>query len=163
MSEKQRTIKSAFIIEGTGLHTGNKGILKFKPAPENHGYKFRRTDLDSDLLVPADVDYVVDTSRGTSLEYLGIKIDTIEHVLAALAGLEIDNVLVELNQSETPILDGSSRIYTEHLQNAGIVEQNAPRNYFELTSNVIYSDQENKVEIIAIPSKEFRGFCNDRL
>jgi UDP-3-O-[3-hydroxymyristoyl] N-acetylglucosamine deacetylase / 3-hydroxyacyl-[acyl-carrier-protein] dehydratase len=156
MSEKQRTIKSAFSLEGTGLHTGNKGILTFKPAPENHGYKFRRTDIDTDILVSADVDHVIDTSRGTSIEYLGVRIDTIEHVLAALAGLEIDNVLIELDQSETPILDGSSCIYTEHLLAAGIVEQDALRNYLELTSNITYSDQENKVEIIAIPSKEFR-------
>jgi UDP-3-O-[3-hydroxymyristoyl] N-acetylglucosamine deacetylase/3-hydroxyacyl-[acyl-carrier-protein] dehydratase len=156
MIEKQKTIKTEFSIEGTGLHTGNTGILTFKPAPENHGYKFRRTDLDPDVLVPADVDYVVDTSRGTSIEFGGVRIDTIEHVLASLAGLEIDNVLLELNQSETPILDGSSRFYIEELQKAGIVEQDAPRNYFELTSNVTYSNPETKVEITAIPSEEFR-------
>ena len=156
MIDKQKTIKTAFSIEGTGLHTGGKGILTFKPAPENHGYKFRRTDFDSDVLVPADVDYVTDTSRGTSIEYSGVRIDTIEHVLAAMAGLEIDNVLLELNQSETPILDGSSRFYIEQLQKAGIVEQDAPRNYFELTSNVTYTNPETKVEITAIPSDEFR-------
>ena len=156
MIDKQKTIKTAFSIEGTGLHTGNKGILTFKPAPVNHGYKFRRTDLENDVLVPADVDYVVDTSRGTSIEYSGVRIDTIEHVLAALAGLEIDNVLLELNQSETPILDGSSYLYCKRLQEAGIVEQDAPRKYFELTSNVTYSNPETKVEITAIPSDEFR-------
>jgi UDP-3-O-[3-hydroxymyristoyl] N-acetylglucosamine deacetylase/3-hydroxyacyl-[acyl-carrier-protein] dehydratase len=156
MSEKQKTIKTAFSVEGTGLHTGNKGTLTFKPAPENHGYKFRRTDLNPDVLVPANVDHVIDTSRGTSIEYQGVRIDTVEHVLAALAGLEIDNVLMELNQSETPILDGSSRFYIEQLQKAGIVEQNAPRNYFELTSSVTYSNPETKVEITAIPSDEFR-------
>jgi UDP-3-O-[3-hydroxymyristoyl] N-acetylglucosamine deacetylase / 3-hydroxyacyl-[acyl-carrier-protein] dehydratase len=156
MIEKQKTIKTEFSIEGTGLHTGNKGTLTFKPAPENHGYKFRRTDLDPDVLVPADVDYVVDTSRGTSIEYQGVRIDTVEHVLASLAGLEIDNVLLELNQSETPILDGSSRFYIEQLQKVGFVEQAAPRNYFELTSNVTYSNPESKVEITAIPSDEFR-------
>ena len=156
MIDKQKTIKTEFSIEGTGLHTGSKGVLTFKPAPKNHGYKFRRTDLDPDVLVPADVDYVTDTSRGTSIEYKGVRIDTIEHVLASLAGLEIDNVLLELNQSETPILDGSSRLYTQRLQEAGIVEQDAPRNYFELTSNVTYSNPESKVEITAIPSDEFR-------
>jgi UDP-3-O-[3-hydroxymyristoyl] N-acetylglucosamine deacetylase / 3-hydroxyacyl-[acyl-carrier-protein] dehydratase len=156
MADKQKTIKTEFSIEGTGLHTGKKGTLTFKPAPENHGYKFRRTDLVSDVLVPADVDYVIDTSRGTSIEYSGVRIDTIEHVLAALAGLEIDNVLLELNQSETPILDGSSSLYSKRLQEAGIVEQDAPRNYFELTSNVTYSNPETKVQITAIPSDEFR-------
>jgi UDP-3-O-[3-hydroxymyristoyl] N-acetylglucosamine deacetylase/3-hydroxyacyl-[acyl-carrier-protein] dehydratase len=156
MIDKQKTIKTEFSIEGTGLHTGNQGILTFKPAPENHGYKFRRTDLDTDILVPADVDYVIDTSRGTSIEYSGIRIDTTEHVLAALAGLEIDNVLLELNQSETPILDGSSRFYVEQLQKTGIVEQDARRNYFELRSNVTYSDPETRVEISAMPSDEFR-------
>jgi UDP-3-O-[3-hydroxymyristoyl] N-acetylglucosamine deacetylase / 3-hydroxyacyl-[acyl-carrier-protein] dehydratase len=156
MSDKQKTIKSAFSVEGTGLHTGGNGTLTFKPAPENHGYKFKRTDIDSDVLVPADVDHVVDTSRGTSIEFEGVRIDTIEHVLAALAGLEIDNVLIELNQSETPILDGSSRYYIEQLLKVGIVEQDAPRNYFELTSNITYSNPETKVDITAIPSKDFR-------
>jgi len=156
MSEKQRTIKSPVSISGTGLHTGNEVILTFHPAPENHGYKFRRADLNPDILVPADVEHVVDTSRGTSIEYKGVRIDTIEHVLAGLAGLEIDNVLVEQNQSEAPILDGSSGIYVEKLLEAGIVEQNADREYFELKSNVSYTNAEKKVELLAIPSKEFR-------
>ena len=130
MSDKQKTIKTSISISGTGLHTGNDVNLSFHPAPENFGYKFKRIDLDSDIMVPADVEHVVDTSRGTSIEYKGVRIDTIEHVLAALAGLEIDNVLVELDQSETPILDGSARIYVEKLLEAGIVEQKAPRNYF---------------------------------
>jgi UDP-3-O-[3-hydroxymyristoyl] N-acetylglucosamine deacetylase/3-hydroxyacyl-[acyl-carrier-protein] dehydratase len=156
MSEKQKTIKSAISISGTGLHTGNDVVLTIKPAPVNHGYKFRRVDLDNDVLVPADVDHVVDTSRGTSIEYKGVRIDTIEHVLAALSGLEIDNALVEMNQSETPILDGSSRIYVEQLYEAGIVEQDAPREYFELTENLSYSSAEKKSELIALPSRDFR-------
>lgn len=156
MSEKQRTIKSPVSISGTGLHTGNEVVLTFYPAPENHGYKFRRIDLDPDILVPADADHVVDTSRGTSIEYKGVRIDTIEHVLAALAGLEIDNALVEMNQSETPILDGSSGGYVEKLLEAGIVEQSADRVYFELKSNVTYTNEDKKVELVAIPSKEFK-------
>ncbi|MDP4280584.1 MAG: bifunctional UDP-3-O-[3-hydroxymyristoyl] N-acetylglucosamine deacetylase/3-hydroxyacyl-ACP dehydratase [Bacteroidota bacterium] len=155
MSENQKTIKSSVSISGTGLHTGNDVLITFYPAPVNHGIKFRRTDMDPEILVPADVDYVVDTSRGTSIEYRGVRIDTIEHVLASLSGLEIDNVLVELNQSETPILDGSARIYVAELKKAGIVEQDAPRRYFTLNSNVTYTNNEKKVEIIAIPSKEF--------
>jgi UDP-3-O-[3-hydroxymyristoyl] N-acetylglucosamine deacetylase / 3-hydroxyacyl-[acyl-carrier-protein] dehydratase len=155
MSEKQKTIKQPVIISGTGLHTGNEVTLEFHPAPDNYGFKFRRIDLDTAIEVPADVEHVVDTSRGTSIEFKGIRIDTIEHVLAALAGLEIDNVRVDMNQSETPILDGSSGIYVEKLLEAGIVEQNSERKYFELASNVSYSDEAKKVNILAIPAKEF--------
>lgn len=155
MSDKQKTIKSTFSISGTGLHTGNEAILTFNPAPENFGIKFRRTDIGSDVFVPADVDYVVDTSRGTSLEFKGVRIDTVEHVLAALSGLEIDNVLVELDQSETPILDGSAGIYVQHILKAGIVEQKATRKYFEIPSNITYTDAENKVELLALPAQDF--------
>lgn len=156
MSEKQKTIKHAVTISGIGLHTGNTVNLTFKPAPENYGYKFKRVDLTSDILVDADVDHVVDTSRGTSIEHEGVRVDTIEHVLAALAGLEIDNVLVEMDQSETPILDGSAHVYVEKLLEAGIVEQKALKKYYELRNNITYTNPEKKVEIIAIPSKEFR-------
>ncbi len=156
MSEKQRTIKAPVSISGVGLHTGNEVMLTFKPAPENYGYKFRRTDLNTGTLVDVDVDHVVDTSRGTSIEQDGVRIDTVEHVLAALAGLQIDNALIELNQSETPILDGSSQKYVEALLSVGIVEQKALRTYYELTSNITYTNPEKKVEMIAIPSNEFR-------
>jgi len=156
MSEKQKTIKTPVSIEGVGLHTGRPVKLTFKPAPENYGYKFSRIDLNTGVLVDADVDYVVDTSRGTSLEHEGVRIDTVEHVLAALAGLEIDNVLVEMNQSETPILDGSAKVYVDKLKKAGIVEQKALKRYIELKNNLSYTDPEKKVEILAIPSKEFR-------
>lgn len=157
MSEKQRTIKEQVSISGVGLHTGNEVVITFKPAPDNYGYKFRRVDLNTGTLVDADVDHVVDTSRGTSIEQEGVRIDTVEHVLAALAGLEIDNALIELNQSETPILDGSSRFYVEALQSAGIVEQKALRSYYEISSNIIYTDPEKKVELIAIPANEFKA------
>ncbi len=156
MSEKQKTIKHSVSIDGVGLHTGKKVTLTFKPAPENYGYKFARTDMNTGVLVDADVDNVIDTSRGTSLEHDGVRIDTVEHVLAALAGLEIDNVLVELTESETPILDGSAGIFVEKLLEAGIVEQKALKRYIELKSNLSYSDPEKKVEILAIPSKEFK-------
>jgi UDP-3-O-[3-hydroxymyristoyl] N-acetylglucosamine deacetylase/3-hydroxyacyl-[acyl-carrier-protein] dehydratase len=156
MSEKQRTIKGPVSITGVGLHTGNEVIITFKPAPENYGYKFRRVDLNTGTLVDADVEHVVDTSRGTSIEQDGVRIDTVEHVLAALAGLQIDNAIIELNQSETPILDGSSRFYVEALQSVGIVEQKALRQYFEITSNITYLNAEKKVEMIAVPSNEFR-------
>ncbi|MEI7725612.1 MAG: bifunctional UDP-3-O-[3-hydroxymyristoyl] N-acetylglucosamine deacetylase/3-hydroxyacyl-ACP dehydratase, partial [Bacteroidota bacterium] len=138
------------------LHTGNEVVITFKPAPENYGYKFRRVDLNTGTLVDADVEHVVDTSRGTSIEQEGVRIDTVEHVLAALAGLQIDNAIIELNQSETPILDGSSRFYVEALQSVGIVEQKALRQYFEITSNITYLNAEKKVEMIAVPSNDFR-------
>ncbi|MFH1296752.1 MAG: bifunctional UDP-3-O-[3-hydroxymyristoyl] N-acetylglucosamine deacetylase/3-hydroxyacyl-ACP dehydratase [Bacteroidota bacterium] len=156
MSEKQKTLKHSVSIEGVGLHTGKQVTLTFKPAPENYGFKFTRTDLTSGVLVDADIDNVVDTSRGTSLEQDGVRIDTVEHVMAALAGLEIDNVLVELNQSEPPILDGSAGLYVEKLLKAGIVKQRALKRYIELKSNLSYTDPEKKVEILAIPSKEFK-------
>ncbi|HNY03878.1 MAG TPA: bifunctional UDP-3-O-[3-hydroxymyristoyl] N-acetylglucosamine deacetylase/3-hydroxyacyl-ACP dehydratase, partial [Bacteroidales bacterium] len=156
MSEKQRTIKNPVSISGIGLHTGNEVTITFKPAPENYGYKFRRTDLTAEILVDADVDHVVDTSRGTSIEQDGVRIDTIEHVLAALAGLQIDNCSIELNKSETPILDGSSRLYVEALLSAGIVEQKELRQYHEISSNITYLNEEKKVELIVIPSKDFR-------
>lgn len=156
MSDKQHTLKSQVSITGVGLHTGNNVTITFKPAPENYGFKFRRTDLNASTLVDADVDNVVDTSRGTSLEQDGVRIDTVEHVLAALTGLEIDNALIELDQSETPILDGSSRYYVEAIESVGIAEQKALRSYFELTTNITYQNPEKKVEMIAIPSNEFR-------
>ena len=156
MSEKQKTIKAPVSISGVGLHTGNKVVITFKPAPENYGYKFRRVDLNTGTLVDADVEHVVDTSRGTSIEHDGVRIDTVEHVLAALAGLGIDNAIIELNQSETPILDGSSRYYVEALLSVGIIEQKALRQYFEITSNITFLNAEKKVEMIAIPSDEFR-------
>ena len=156
MSEKQKTIKKAVSISGTGLHTGNEVVLTFLPAPENHGYKFRRSNLNPDVLIPADVDHVVDTTRGTSIEYKGVRIDTVEHVLAALAGLEIDNVLVEMNQSETPILDGSSMLFVKKLLEAGIAEQSAEKIYYELPANVTYTNAEKKIELLAVPAKDFR-------
>jgi len=156
MSEKQKTILKPVSISGVGLHTGNEVTLTFKPAPENYGFKFRRTDTNNNTLVDADVDNVVDTSRGTSIEQDGVRINSVEHVLAALSGMEIDNVLIELDQSETPILDGSARQYVEKLLEAGIVEQKGLRRYYELTSNVVFTNPEKKVEMIAIPSDEFQ-------
>jgi UDP-3-O-[3-hydroxymyristoyl] N-acetylglucosamine deacetylase/3-hydroxyacyl-[acyl-carrier-protein] dehydratase len=156
MSEKQRTIKSPVSVSGVGLHTGRESTLTFNPAPPNHGIKFRRTDINPEVVVDADVDLVVDTSRGTSIEFQGSRFDTIEHVMAALRGLEIDNVLIDMTQSETPILDGSSRYYVENLGNVGTIEQNAPRKYFELNEIITYTNPEKKVEMIAMPAKDFR-------
>lgn len=155
MSVKQKTIRKPISVSGTGLHTGKEATLTFKPAPENFGYKFKRVDIEGEPLVNVDVDLVIDTSRGSTLEENGVRIYTTEHVLAAIAGLEIDNILIELDQVETPIMDGSSRFFIEALSEAGIIEQNADREYIEINEKIIFQDDENKVELIAEPAKGF--------
>lgn len=153
---KQCTVVSPVSLTGKGLHTGNDVTITFCPAPENHGFVFKRVDLENQPLVHACIENVVDTSRGTSIEENGARICTIEHVLAALAGLSIDNVLIEINSSETPILDGSSQKYIEVLKKAGISEQSSPKKIIELNSNIEFSDPEHKIELLAIPDKNFR-------
>jgi UDP-3-O-[3-hydroxymyristoyl] N-acetylglucosamine deacetylase/3-hydroxyacyl-[acyl-carrier-protein] dehydratase len=156
MSIKQRTLKTAVTISGVGLHTGKQTNLTFRPAPENHGYKFQRVDLPGNPIINADVDNVVDTSRGTTLEQNGARIHTTEHVLAALVGLEIDNVLMEMDGPEMPIMDGSSMPFIKVLEKVELVEQNAERIYFELTENLSYEDPIKKVEMLAVPQDAYR-------
>ncbi len=154
--EKQKTLKQETQISGIGLHTGKNITLTFKPAPENYGFRFVRTDLKNKPVLKADVINVVDTSRGTTIEQNGARVYTIEHVLAALVGLQIDNVMMELDGSEIPILDGSSKKFVEALENAGFKEQNAPKNYFELDETITYKNEAKGVEFIAIPSDSYR-------
>jgi UDP-3-O-[3-hydroxymyristoyl] N-acetylglucosamine deacetylase / 3-hydroxyacyl-[acyl-carrier-protein] dehydratase len=156
MNTKQRTIKKSITVSGVGLHTGKKCNLTFHPAPENHGYKFRRTDLEGKPVVDADVDNVVDTARGTTLEQNGARIYTTEHVLAAVAGLEIDNIMIEIDAPEIPIMDGSAWPYIAALEEAGLEDQQAVREYFELKENLSYEDPIKKVEMLAVPQNEFR-------
>ncbi|MCW3070603.1 MAG: UDP-3-O-[3-hydroxymyristoyl] N-acetylglucosamine deacetylase [Bacteroidetes bacterium] len=156
MSVKQRTLKSAVSISGVGLHTGKQVNLTFIPAAENHGYKFQRVDMPGNPIIDADVDNVVDTSRGTTLEQNGAKVHTTEHVLAALVGLEIDNVLIQLDGPEMPIMDGSAMPFVKILEATGAVEQNAERIYFVLTENLTYEDPIKKVEMLAVPQDTFR-------
>lgn len=156
MSEKQRTLKEAATVSGAGLHTGQEVTLTFRPAPENHGFKFRRIDLPGQPVIDADADYVVDTSRGTTIEHNGTRVSTIEHVLAALTGMDLDNVLIDLDCTETPILDGSSRIYVEAIQQAGIVEQNAERHYYKITEVLRYSDPEQNIELLILPDDTYK-------
>ncbi|AVR46184.1 UDP-3-O-[3-hydroxymyristoyl] N-acetylglucosamine deacetylase [Christiangramia fulva] len=153
---KQQTIEREVSLEGVGLHTGKEVKLTFKPAPENTGYVFRRIDLEGTPQVEADVSYVVNTRRGTNLEKNGVMIQTSEHVLAACVGLEIDNIFIELNASEPPIMDGSSKFFVEALEKAGIQEQDAEREEFEITDIIAYRDQETGSEIIAMPADEYQ-------
>ena len=156
MSQKQQTIKEAVSISGVGLHTGKEVTITFKPAPENHGFKFQRTDLEGTPVVPADVNLVTDTERGTTLEKDGVRIHTVEHTLAALVGLSLDNILMELDAPEPPILDGSSRIFIDTLEKAGIEEQKAERVYFEIEEPIHFSMPEKGIELFAIPADEYQ-------
>jgi len=153
---KQRTIEKEITLSGVGLHTGENVTMKFVPAPVNHGYAFKRVDLEGEPIIEADANYVVNTQRGTNLEKNGVKIQTSEHVLAALVGLEIDNVLIELNSSEPPIMDGSSKFFIEALEKAGIVEQDAVRNEYVVKEVITYKDEATGSEITIIPSDEYQ-------
>ncbi|RLD40534.1 MAG: UDP-3-O-[3-hydroxymyristoyl] N-acetylglucosamine deacetylase [Bacteroidetes bacterium] len=156
MSEKQITIAEEVSISGIGLHTGLEVNLKFIPAPANTGYVFRRVDIEGKPEFQALADYVVDTSRGTTLEHKGARITTIEHVLAALVGLSIDNVIVEMDQEEAPILDGSSFYYVHILQEVGLVELDEAREYFELNEVISYFDEKRNTEMTIIPDTKRR-------
>lgn len=151
MADKQRTILKPVSLSGRGLHTGVESTITFNPAPENHGYKFQRVDLPNKPIVRALADNVVDTSRSTVLEENGARVGTIEHILSALYGLEIDNCLIEINAPETPILDGSARLIVQALHSAGITEQEADRNYFVIQKSISYSDEDTGIELMTFP------------
>jgi len=153
---KQRTIAKEVILKGVGLHTGENVTIKFVAAPENHGYKFKRLDLEGGPIIEADANYVVNTQRGTNLEKNGVKIQTSEHVLAALVGLEIDNVLIELDAPELPIMDGSAKYFVEALEKVGTVEQKADRNVYVIKDVISYKDDETGSEITIIPSDTYQ-------
>ncbi|GEO06522.1 3-hydroxyacyl-[acyl-carrier-protein] dehydratase FabZ [Adhaeribacter aerolatus] len=156
MNEKQHTIKAPVTVSGIGLHTGVMANMTFLPAPPNHGYKFQRIDLPGQPIVDADVDNVVDLSRGTTIEQNGARVNTVEHTLAALVGLEIDNVLIQLDGPEPPIMDGSSIAFVESLQEVGLEEQNALRNFFEIPEGIFYKNSEREVEMAALPLNDYR-------
>ncbi len=155
MLEKQRTIKTEARISGIGLHTGCSSNLIFKPAPEDHGIVFRRTDLEDSVDIPATIDFVDSISRGTILSNKGIKIHTVEHVLAAISGLNIDNILVELDAEEPPVMDGSSIDFVNLLKE-NIIEQDKPRQYFEIKEIISFKDEEKGIELIGIPAEKFQ-------
>ncbi|MEO6694854.1 MAG: bifunctional UDP-3-O-[3-hydroxymyristoyl] N-acetylglucosamine deacetylase/3-hydroxyacyl-ACP dehydratase [Ignavibacteria bacterium] len=154
MLEKQRTIKHSVTLSGVGLHTGNKSNMTFRPAEENYGIKFKRTDLPDSPEIPADIDHVIDISRGTTIAKNGAEVHTVEHVLASIMGCEIDNIIVEIDSNEPPIMDGSAKDYVETLRKAEIVEQEAKRDYLIIEDTVHYHDDKNNVDIVALPLKD---------
>ncbi|MCK5401239.1 MAG: bifunctional UDP-3-O-[3-hydroxymyristoyl] N-acetylglucosamine deacetylase/3-hydroxyacyl-ACP dehydratase [Flavobacteriaceae bacterium] len=153
---KQITIAKEVSLNGVGLHTGKKVKLTFKPADVNNGYSFRRIDLEGNPIIEADVNYVSNTQRGTCLEKNGVTIQTCEHVLAALVGLEIDNAIIELNASEPPIMDGSSKYFVEALEKAGRIEQECNREEYVVKEVISYLDEDSGSEITIIPSDEYQ-------
>jgi UDP-3-O-[3-hydroxymyristoyl] N-acetylglucosamine deacetylase/3-hydroxyacyl-[acyl-carrier-protein] dehydratase len=156
IAQKQQTIAKEVTLKGVGLHTGKEVMLTFKPAPENFGYAFKRVDLEGEPVIEADANYVVNTQRGTNLEKNGVSIQTSEHVLAACVGLEIDNVLIELNASEPPIMDGSSKFFVEALEKAGVQEQDKNREVYVVKENISYIDEETGSEILLMPSDDYQ-------
>jgi len=153
--EKQKTLKEEISLSGIGLHTGKEVVLTMKPAKENTGFVFVRTDLEGCPQVEADANYVTTTDRGTTLEKSGVKIHTCEHVLAALVGMDLDNVILEMNNAEPPIMDGSSKFFVEAVEKVGIVEQEVPREYLTIAEVMSYTDPETEADITIIPSEEY--------
>lgn len=151
MSIKQRTLVKEVSLTGKGLHTGVDVTVTFKPAPENHGYKFCRVDMPGKPIIDAIADNVTETSRGTTLEQNGATVATIEHVLAAFYGMNLDNIMVDINGPEAPIMGGSSMKFIEAIKTAGIVEQKSDRNYYVVKKKIAYSDEEHGVDLIIYP------------
>ncbi|CAN5355158.1 bifunctional UDP-3-O-[3-hydroxymyristoyl] N-acetylglucosamine deacetylase/3-hydroxyacyl-ACP dehydratase [soil metagenome] len=156
LNHKQQTIKKSVTISGVGLHTGVQTTLTFMPAKPNHGIKFQRVDLPGSPIIDADCDRVVDVSRGTTLEQSGARVSTVEHTLAACVGLEIDNVLIQIDGPEAPIMDGSSIQFVQVLKEAGSEEQNALRDFFEVQDSIFYRESARHVEIAALPLDDYR-------
>jgi UDP-3-O-[3-hydroxymyristoyl] N-acetylglucosamine deacetylase/3-hydroxyacyl-[acyl-carrier-protein] dehydratase len=155
MSEKQRTLAKEISLTGKGLHTGNTVTIKFKPAPVNHGYKFCRVDLPGKPVIDALAEHVTDTSRGTTLVQNNATVTTIEHVMAALNGLRVDNAMIELDGPEAPIMGGSAWKFVEAIKEAGIIDQKEDRNYFIVKQKITYSDEEHGVDLIVYPDDHF--------
>lgn len=153
---KQKTIKNEISLTGVGLHTGKDVKMTFKPAPINNGFTFVRVDLEGQPIIEADANYVVNTQRGTNLEKKGVKIQTSEHVLAAFIGCDIDNVIIELDASEPPIMDGSSKFFVEAIEKAGIEEQEAERNVYVVKEVISYTDEATGSEILVMPSDDYQ-------
>jgi len=156
MKRKQQTISRPASCKGIGLHTGVESTITFKPAPEDYGIRFIRTDIKNCPEIKADIDHVVDISRGTTIEKKKVKINTVEHALAAVSGLRIDNVLIELTSKEPPVMDGSAKDFVEALLTSGIINQEHDRNVLEIRRAVNYTDPYRDIDIHVIPSDRFR-------
>jgi UDP-3-O-[3-hydroxymyristoyl] N-acetylglucosamine deacetylase/3-hydroxyacyl-[acyl-carrier-protein] dehydratase len=155
-TQYQHTLQNEITISGVGLHTGLPVDMSLKPATPGYGIKFQRIDLPNKPIVKADVDYVSDTSRGTTLEHNGARISTVEHLLAALVGMGVDNVLIELNSPEVPIMDGSSQPFIEIIEDAGLHQQDAKKIYYSIDSNIYFYDEGKRVEMVALPSIDYK-------
>ena len=156
MLELQRTISKPVTMSGIGLHTGTSCNMTFKPAPDNCGIKFVRTDLGGNPEIPANADNVVDVSRGTTLGIGEAKVHTVEHVLAAVVGLQIDNLIIELDGIEPPVGDGSSMPYVKVLMDAGFIQQEAPKDYLIIEETVMYNNEDDQIDIVALPLDNYR-------
>lgn len=155
-ADKQHTLKSAVAISGTGLHTGIKVDMTLNPANAGFGIQFQRVDLPGQPIIKADCDLVTDTSRGTTLEDNGAKVSTVEHILAALVGMGVDNCLIEINGPEIPIIDGSSAPFVEIIDEAGVLEQSANKIWYSIDTNISFYDEEKRVEMVAVPSIDYK-------
>jgi UDP-3-O-[3-hydroxymyristoyl] N-acetylglucosamine deacetylase/3-hydroxyacyl-[acyl-carrier-protein] dehydratase len=155
MSDKQKTLAKEVSLKGKGLHTGIDVTVTFKPAPANYGYKFCRSDLPGKPMIDAIADNVTETSRGTTLVQGNASVATIEHVLAAFAGMKIDNALIDINAPEAPIMGGSSHMFVEAIKEAGIVELKEERNYYKIREKITFSDEEHGVDLIVYPDDHF--------
>src|SRR6478609_485942 len=154
--DKQHTLSKAVQISGTGLHTGVLVDMKLSPAHPGFGIQFQRIDIPGSSLIKADCDLVTDTSRGTTLQVGDAKVSTVEHILAALTGMGVDNVLIELNGPEIPIIDGSSQPFIELLEDVGVTEQEAAKAWYSIEENIYYYDEDKRVEMTALPSTSYR-------
>ncbi len=154
--ENQNTLNGAVTLHGVGLHTGAEVTMTIKAANPGFGIRFQRVDLPEKPIVKADVDFVVDTSRGTTIEHNGARVSTIEHTMAALVGMGIDNALIELDGPEVPILDGSSREFIEAIDSVGVLEQDARRMVYSIDTNIHYYDPVKNVDMLAVPSANYQ-------
>lgn len=152
----QHTIKDRVTIAGAGIHTGQSVTMQILPAEPNTGINFQRTDLPGKPMVKADVDNVIETNRSTTIEANGARVGTIEHLMAALMGMQIDNALIEIDGEEVPILDGSSQLFIDHLSKVGAEKQNAEKIYYAIQHNISFVDEEKKVEMVALPFDNYR-------
>lgn len=154
--QNQHTLKGSLTLAGVGLHTGKNVKMTMKPANPGYGIRFQRIDLPEKPVVKADADYVVDTSRGTTIEHNGARISTIEHTLSALVGMGVDNVLIELDGPEVPIMDGSAKDFIEAIESVGVLEQEAKRIIYAIDENIHYYDPVKNVDMLAVPSKDYQ-------